>query len=577
MKQIKKNILTIGLMLSLVYVLSSCNDFLNRPTVDGYNVDNFYQNDDQCFQAVDILYGAPWYDMMRFFISAGERTSGNIYDSGAYGTFTVSSGDGSLSLASQALWAVNANANGIIQNIDMKSSPQVTQTTKNTVKGEALVWKAMAYFYLVRTFGAVPIIHDNAAMIAAANYADVRKATITNVYDYIVMVLNKAIEWLPEKNQRGRLDRYCAYALLSKVYLYKSGCDGENKTRNQEDLDNAAKYAKIVIDQSGRKLMPNYEDIFRFHNNVSDESLIAWLWISDPVWTSQNSLQSDLAVDQFSGFDDNWGYWTAVSADLQDAFGETPLSKTRNNHDLRRHATMMMYGDHYDYFWRDKGGFDWTSHVMGTLIGGKVQKDLNGTASNCVKHLIGNQADQVGEGGPANMDKMRNGLATHLLRLADVYLIYAEAKIGNAASTSDASALAAFNAVHSRAVPSDPQKTSITWEDVWKERRLELAIEGDRWYDYVRWSYYDSDAAIAELKNQRRAGYSGLKAFYQSGSTTPDTNTTYYDKEPKPLNPGQMYDSKLKSFVFPYPDKDVIANPHLLEDPVEQDISQYKY
>ncbi|MCL1932890.1 MAG: RagB/SusD family nutrient uptake outer membrane protein [Candidatus Azobacteroides sp.] len=572
MKQIKNNIkTTVVLSLLLLFALSSCDDFLDRPVEDNYNVDNFYQTEDQCYQAVNPIYNSPWYDMQRFFIQAGEVMAGNINLSGDYLNFTVTSSDQSLTLASASLWSVNAYCNGVIQNIDMKSSPSVSQEVKNTVKGEALVWKALAYFYLVRSFGAVPIIHDNSAMISAGNYNNVYKATIPNVYDYIIMTLNQAIEWLPEQNLSGRLDRYCAYALLSKVYLTKSGY-GQTGSRNQEDLDNAANYAKIVIDQSGRKLLTNYEDIFRLHNNINEECLISWRWVSDPTWTSQNSLQSDLAVAGFDEFNDNWGDWTAPSVDLQDAFGENALSKTRNNRDTRRKATMMMYGDHYDYFWRDKGGFDWTNYVIGDL----KAANLNGCGTNCVKHLVGDNADQVAEGG-GNLLRMTNGLATHLLRLAEVYLIYAEAKIGNAASTSDPSALDAYNKVLLRAIPGETPRTSITWSDVWKERRLELATEGDRWYDYVRWSYYDSDGAINELRNQRRSTYSGLTEFYQGGSATPDPNTTYYDKTPPIPNPAAMYDSKLKSFVFPFPNTDVVSNPNLTKDPVEQDISQYKY
>lgn len=92
--------------------------------------------------------------------------------------------------------------------------------------------------------------------------------------------------------------------------------------------------------------------------------------------------------------------------------------------------------------------------------------------------------------------------------------------MGLATSTTDQSALDAFNAVRGRAIPGVTPKTSITWEDVWKERRLELACEGDRWYDYVRLAYYDSQRAINELKAQRRDVYYSLgttyKAYYET-------------------------------------------------------------
>lgn len=569
MKLIKNKIKITGLTVLLLFALSSCQNFLDRPAEDSYNMDNFYQNADQCYQAVNPIYNSPWYDMQRFFIQAGEVMSGNIYQSGAYNTFTVTSSDENLNLASASLWSVNAYCNSVVDAMDTRAAASVDVEVKNTVKGEALVWKAMSYFFLVRIFGAVPIVHNNTELIGAGNYNSLYKATIPNVYDYIIMTLNQAIEWLPEKNQPGRIDRYCAYALLAKVYLAKSGY-GLSGTRNQEDLDNAAKYAKIVIDQSGRHLMPNYEDIFRLSNNLNEESLIAWRWISSTNWTSQNGMQSDYGVQGFDEFNDTWGDWTGPSVDLQDAFGENAFNLTRNNRDTRRKATMMMWGDHYDYFWRDKGGFSWSDYVN------SVQDVRSPTGANCVKHLVGDNADEVGEGG-APMYRMSTGLATHLLRLADVYLIYAEAKIGNAASTSDASALDAFNKVLLRAVPGEVAKTSITWMDVWKERRLELAGEGDRWCDYVRRSYYDPDGAIAELKAQRRSTYSGLYSLYTSGSGNVDPNTTYYDKTPTIPNPSAMYDKKLKSFVFPFPNTDVVSNPHLLDDPVEQDISQYKY
>ncbi len=566
-----KNIKIICLIALLPITLFSCEDFLNRPTEDNFNVDNFYQNEEQCFQAVNPIYNSPWYDMQRFFIKAGEILSGNIYnndDNNPYLRFTVTGSDANLGLASASLWSVNAYCNGVIQNIDMKSASGISEDVKNTVKGEALVWKAMTYFFLVRTFGAVPIIHDNSEMIAAATYNDVYKATIPNVYDYIIMTLEQAIEWLPEKNAEGRIDRYSAYGLLAKVYLTKSGY-GQSGTRNQEDLDNAARYAKMVIDNSGRNLLENYADIFRLGHNKNEECLISWHWVSgrDP-WTQQNTLQSDLSVTGFDEFASNWGTWTGPSVDLQDAFGENALSLTRNNRDTRRKATMMMYGDHYDYFWRDKGGFDWTDYLVGTL------KEVGPVGAHCVKHLVGNNADHQAEGG-GDMYVMANGLSTHILRLSDIYLIYAEAVIGNTASTSDAGALDAFNKVFLRACPGETAKTSITWNDVWKERRLELACEGDRWYDYVRWSYYNPDGAVNELKNQRRDVYYSLFDYYETGSLNP--SVTRYNPQPEIPNPSAMYNSKLKTFAFPFPNTDVVSNPHLNEDPVDQDISQYKY
>lgn len=567
------NLLVITVLVALIGLgLSSCEEFLDRPTIDNYNVDNFYQTDEQCFQAVNPIYNSPWYDFQRGFFKIGEVMSGNFYwGASPYMTFTINSTDQDLVKMSASLWSVNAYCNGTLENIDLKAGPEVSEQTKKTVKGEALVWKAMSYFYLVRIFGEVPIIHSNSADISAGNYNNKYKATIPNVYDYIIMTLEKAIEWLPEENAAGRIDRYSAYGLLAKVYLTKSGY-GMDGTRNADDLQKAAEYALKVIDNSGRELLPVYSDIFRLKNNNSQESLLAWKWeASRDPWTQNNSLQSDLALPKFSEFADTWGGYNGPSVDLQDDFAENALSLNRQNVDKRRKATMMMSGDKYDYFWVDKGGFDWTDFCLNVM--NEVQSS---TGANCVKHLVGNNNDHV-LGIGYGMQGQATSLSTHLLRLADVYLIYAEAVLGNKASTSDAKALEVFNKVRARAYGSEyadflgtsMASSSLTFEMVWKERRLELACEGDHWYDYVRLHYYKPQEAITEIKGQRRSSYNGLYSFYESQTLDPDL--TYYDQNPTIPN---ITDD---SFQLPFPDTDLTMNKHLLEPAVEYDMSQFTY
>jgi hypothetical protein len=89
---------------------------------------------------------------------------------------------------------------------------------------------------------------------------------------------------------------------------------------------------------------------------------------------------------------------------------------------------------------------------------------------------------------------MNTGINTMLLRYADVLLIYAEAVLGTDASTSDGSALAAFNKVRNRA--GLLSKTSITADDILHERRVEFAFEGDYWFDLQRQGFAKAKAII---------------------------------------------------------------------------------
>ena len=59
--------------------LTACDDFLDRPAIDTYNVDNFYQSDEQCVQGVNPLYNSPWFDFQRGFFKVAEVLSGNYY------------------------------------------------------------------------------------------------------------------------------------------------------------------------------------------------------------------------------------------------------------------------------------------------------------------------------------------------------------------------------------------------------------------------------------------------------------------------------------------------------------------
>lgn len=566
--------------------LTSCEDFLNRPAEDNYNAGNFYQNDEQCYQGVNYLYNSPWYDFQRGFIKVGEVLSGNMYwGSSPYLTFTINGTDEDLVNMSSSLWAAIGHANTVYKYIGESSGP--SEEVKNYTRGECLTWKAMAYFYLVRTFGDVPIIHDNSAEIAAGTYSSKFKVQRADVYEYIIMTLEKALELLPKSAAKGRIDYYCAEALLSKVYLTRSGL-GMSGSRNQSDLDIAAKFAKDVIDNSGRKLLPVYSDVFRLQNNESEESLIAWRWSAgrDP-WTQQNTLQSDLAPVGFDEFGDCWGGYGGPSVDLQDAFGIDVINTNPANRidtDTRRKAVMMLPGDHYEYFWTNKGGFDPLRFSYDTEDYGKGGPGewQSPTGAYNVKHLYGNNADHEAATG-VSAGNMFNQLATHILRLSDVYLIYAEAMVGNNGSTSNADALAAFNAVRGRAIPGTTPYTSITFDDVWKERRLEFAGEGDRWYDYVRLAYFDTPRAINELVSQRRNSYWNLNAlfkyYYENGvwdiskaAESGESGEAGYDTTTKAPN------VTASSFTLPFPTTDIALNKNLLADPIHEDVRElYAY
>ena len=630
MKNIIKGLVIAGALLATV----SCQKFLNRPTEDNYTTAGFYQTDDQVLQGVNYLYNSPWYDFQRGFIKVGEVMSGNMYWGGSpYLSLTANGTDTDLKNMSYSLWSVNAHANTVIKNILETQGGKASQAVKNQAIGEALTLKALAYFFLVRTFGEVPIVHDNAALLGGGNYNSIPKLKRECIYEYIIMTLEKAMELLPKNayiGQYNRVDYYAAEGLLAKVYLTKAGLSG---TLNDDDLASAAKYAKDVIEKSGRTLSPRYSDIFRLDPktfNATGEPLISWLWTVDGgQWTRQNTLQSDIMFEGFSENGDLWGGWGGPSVDLADAFGVSVLDEpstrvdSKGNSielDTRRKCSMMMPGDHYEYFWTDRTdpiygrtGFNYIAGLFSTTPaegqekayadGGPGQMEC-ATGTNCVKHLFGDNADHIaGTGKPA--DRMAYQLPTHILRLGDIYLVYAEAvcDVDNAAATD------AVNTIRKRAYGvlsgnldeatfnGKYKLKGITREQIWKERRLELSGEGDYWYDFVRRSYYQVDDVIAEIKAQRRSTYNALgdiyKKYWESGMSTfeYDPNSLFYGNGDKdlldPANPsrGHLGDEDRpnvtkETFTLPFPSEDVVFNEKVSSTAEAQTVKvrdEYKY
>jgi hypothetical protein len=160
------------------------------------------------------------------------------------------------------------------------------------------------------------------------------------------------------------------------------------------------------------------------------------------------------------------------------------------------------------------------------------------TRAVIAKYVVGPGSSYGGE----SVVGMNTGINFMVQRFADVLLIYAEATLGAAASTTDATALEAINRVRARAelVPL----TSITLEDIMHERRVEFAFEGDYWYDIQRQGFAKAKEII-ESQNRGTVG------------NTPVWSVPIYVTN---FTESMMY--------LPVPSSESLQDPLLLEAPV---------
>jgi hypothetical protein len=543
MKKTNYHIYLIALACTLF--ASGCSkDFLNRPPEDAIVDVNFYQTTDQILAGTAPLYNIVWFaynDKASHGIGDGRA---GILMSGSYQVDNIRMQTTDVTPEVYSSWTsffnVVAQANQIISNLVTYTAPTVPENVKQAGIAEGRFMRGVAYSYLVQNWGAVPIIADNKVLLTDTS---ISRNTIASVWEFIIRDIRFAAENLPAAPmQKGRLTKWAAEGMLAKMYLTRAGISG---SKNQTDLDSAAWYANDVIMNSGAALMDNYEDLFLMKNNNNSESLFALQWKYDGDWGTQNSVQAFLAYgSEITGFGDGWG------GDLGASLDQLKLYRID---DKRRKGTFMFPGDHYSYIHQSVDD----PNNPGKKIVQELQVPWNYVGTErynarawVKKYVVGRPEDNDGK-----VTQQHTEINTYMLRLADVYLIYAEALLGKSTSTTNAQALLYFNKVRKRA--GVPEKTVLTWDDIYIERRLELAMEGQAWYDLVRLYYYDPAKAISLINAQDRGTYRVV-----ANAATNATSWTITSDVPA------FYTVTQSNFLLPLPAAELTAAPNLRKPPV---------
>lgn len=291
------------------------------------------------------------------------------------------------------------------------------------INGEARFLRAYSYFSLVQVFGGVPIVTEGAISLDESN--SLKRGSVEDVYSLIISDLTKAISSLTNESTDGRPSSFAAQALLAKVYMTQG-----NTVAAEPLLEN-------VINNSGATLQTDYASVFSNDNELNSEILFAIQYDSGDVQVDKfedlNLDPTNLFTTGLSGSESKIRY--PVTDDLTNAYDAL---------DVRDDAT------------------------------------FNGTG--VLKYLPADPS--------VTTDKNSDYI---VLRLADIILLHAEAVNANAIDNSTiASTLALFDDIRVRAglpvlVAADFATTAAVEQAIKDERRFELAFEGHRWFDLVRW------------------------------------------------------------------------------------------
>lgn len=463
----KLNIILMAAFAGMTLVTTSCGeDFLDKQPSGQYTAPTFYASDAAVRKGTEPLYNRAWFNFNRRAIigmgSYRANDAWNPYVSAEFARFQVTSLTSDMSLAWSALYNVVTMSNATLYNLQNYCGDQVTETTKNAAEGECYLMRGWAYFYLLRGWGDNILFEDNQGIIDKP----IRPLNPeSDVLKFIIRDFRKAAELLPETGTDHHPSRYAAKAALAKALLAQSGWDASAKgdhARNTTTLQEVVSLCNEVINCGQYHLLADYADLFKAQNNDNEETLLAMRW-ADPntnQWGAMNATYSDLAFPEVSDVN-VWGGSLVASTDMIDLYNQDPADS------IRIKATFFTPNSHYSYIKAAEGGYTYAHNWM------QLKKGVLGLKSDVA---------------PCNIAQMASPLNTYIQRLADVYLMKAEALLGNDESTTNAEALAAINAVRARA--GVKPLTVLTFDNLLRERRIEFCMEYFNWWDmvtYYRW------------------------------------------------------------------------------------------
>ena len=554
----KTNILKYTLAIAGILSFSSCaKDFLEQKNTYQISQDNFFDNDEAVSQAVMPLYSYVWYDFNdKFYYGMGDGRANNITAQYSeyiypYTNFTETGLSSGLTEAWGALYSVVAQANNTINNIANNSTANVSETAKIQGIAEARFMRGLAYWYISSLWGCAVIYNNTQDLVN--NYV-VSPNPVADGIEFAIRDMEYAAVHLPSASPAtGRVNKYAAYAMLSRFYLSMAGLttsgryDGSNVatdanrgTRNEYYLDAAKKAAAVVIEEGPYKLADTYAELFAastFNNN--SESIFQLQFQAGAEGGLAQSMTRFLAWSTQVNQGNSWGGSTYCSYDLWEEFKEyeDQTLGTKVDDAIRRHNCIASYGESYP---------ELSANPEKPYVYGETE-NAGSQGANIKKYVIGTNAVN---GFAVNNN---SGINTYMMRLAEVYLNYAEATLGNNGKTTDATALKYFNALRTRAGVAT--KNSLTFEDIRHEFRVETAFEGLYWYFIVRRGYYQQQEMVNYVNHQHRNA-----SYYKSATHEYVLSEDYAEPGPS------VATATAKNLTLPITDTDQTKNPLLKPD-----------
>lgn len=457
----------------------SCNDS-NLEDVENtgtFDTENFFKNEEQSFAGL-----VATYDLLRKY-SGGFENSVTFFNAASDDCY---SGGGSSTDGAGIQGIANYTINPIIvpasywrdyyqgiarANLLLERIPNATMNdnTRNMFIAEAKVLRSLYYFELVRMFGNIPLILKPVKY--SDDYYNISQAPKADVYTQIEADLLDAINNLPATQaQKGRITQGTARAILGKIYLYDKKY---SQAAAQLEIVNGTPGA---TSQYGYKLVANYGDLFKV-GAVTDNV--------DPYKFSSESILEVMSTNKGNS---DWSFWGSGKDEgnsISVMVGIRSYKVLSLTPPAVNDAPSVYSGWSFNPITESLFNFMQGDPRLNASILNVKQLAQQGKVSYSpaykdtgyfLNKYMPKTTDVTNLPGASELNFRQNYIA---IRLADTYLMEAEALGG-----SGSRAQALLDAVRARVgLPS----VTVSMQAIKDERRRELAGEGHRFFDLVRW------------------------------------------------------------------------------------------
>ena len=460
----KKTILFI--LTGLVLLPYGCKkEFLDRKPLVGTTEENFYRNEADALAAVNAAYAPLQFELspaahFRWFwgdIMSDDAIKGGSGDNDGNELLQLETFKGpSNTDLLEAEWS--ADYEGVYRaNVVLERVPDIpmNETLKARLLGEARFIRAWFFYNLVTMYGGVPLADH---VLAPSEY-NLPRASAADVWALIESDLRSAAAALPLRSQYapedlGRITRGAAQALLLKALVW------------QQRWTEAQTTAEEIINSNEYQLVADYATIFTQagENNAESVFEIQYMNASGGNWGKNNANEGTFtnvfqrARGQFEGYGFNIPTESFVKEFFKEGFEDPRLKST-----VFRVGDSM--GDRGVFTKDATGGFPWDYYS---------------------KKYFSNKSEEAPFGDP----NPNGGSNDRVIRFSDVLLLHAEAAYHNG---QEAVARQSLNRVRARARANNPAilpdvtaSGATLLDAIFHERRVELGLEGHRFFDLVR-------------------------------------------------------------------------------------------